>query len=120
MTSFVRVADISWERRNQLLAAGWRGRAGDGMEALYAPPSRQVVRAARRLADQQTMRVTELPKGRSFYATVTIVSPLTVSWRGGTYQAAVHHASYTPSVNDRVECHLVDSQLCVIDKTAVT
>jgi len=34
---FVRVADISWDERNRLIAAGWRGRAGDRMEALYAP-----------------------------------------------------------------------------------
>ena len=34
---FVRTANISWAERDRLLAAGWRGRRGDGMEALYAP-----------------------------------------------------------------------------------
>lgn len=76
-----------------------------------------VARTARKLADQQSARLADLPTGEPFYADITAVTPtLTVLWRGGTYAATGSHASYTPTIGDRVECHLVRSQLCVIDK----
>jgi hypothetical protein len=81
--------------------------------------NRDLARAARRLADQQTARIADLPRD-SFYADVVTVAPLVILWRSGTYEATGHHASYTPSIGDRVECHLVSDQLCVRDKIVTT
>jgi hypothetical protein len=73
-------------------------------------------RLARRQADQQTDRFAELPNARFFLATVTAVTPLTVSWRGSAIAAAGACASYTPAVADRVLCVLVDNQPVVFDR----
>lgn len=87
--------------------------------------NRQLAVAVRRFSDQSTGRLEELPTDRAFLATVSGVvaggSPggnalVTVSWRGGDYIAKGYHGSYTPTFGDRVECHLIDSQLIVVDK----
>lgn len=80
--------------------------------------SRELARAARRFADQQTSRLSELPSLRGAVATVTAVSgaTVTVSWRGGSLTATAVGASYTPAAGDRVLCLLIDSQLVVIDQ----
>lgn len=88
---------------------------------------RNVRRAAFRLADQQAARLAELPSLRAVIATVATVtagaSPggnalVTVIWRGVELTAAGYLASYTPAVGDRVECHLIDNQLIVVDTIA--
>lgn len=84
--------------------------------------SRELARASRRFADQNTDRIAELPQGKPFMATVTDVvegvSPggwalITVSWRGETYRANGYADNYTPVVGHRVRCELVDNQLLV-------
>lgn len=89
--------------------------------------NRQLAGAVRRLADQSSAQLENLPSLRAFVATVSDVvaagSPggnalVTVSWRGSDLVANAYHASYAPTIGDTVECHLIDSQLIVADKLA--
>lgn len=80
-------------------------------------PSRELERVARRAADQNLDRWAGAPGGRDLILTVTVVSPLTVSWDGEDKAAARRCASYaSPAVGDRVWCRLVHNQLIVVDK----
>lgn len=80
-------------------------------------PSREMERAARRLADQQLDRAAEMPDGRDLIVTVTVASPLTVSWDGEDKVAFRRCASYaSPAVGDRVWCRLIHNQLIAVDK----
>lgn len=89
--------------------------------------SREIARAAGRLADQQSDRLADVPTTRAVIATVTTVTAgaapggnalVKVTWRGQELTAASYLASYTPSVGQRVLCLLIDNQLIVVDKTA--
>jgi len=89
--------------------------------------SRALQQAAHRLADRQTARLAELPTLRAIVADVATVTPgaspggnalVTVVWRGAELTATAYHASYTPAPGDRVECHLIDDQLIVVDTLA--
>lgn len=74
--------------------------------------SRDVAKAARDWADQQTSALTSLPAGL-YVATVATTSPLAVSWRLREVLAAGKDANYTPTVGDRVRCSVVDDQLFI-------
>lgn len=85
--------------------------------------SRQVQRAARRLADLNSARLRDIPDGRMFRATVTTVTagagragnPLVkVTWRGEELEAAGYPDSYTPVLGHRVFCALADAQLEIL------
>jgi hypothetical protein len=76
---------------------------------------RELERAARQVADQQTARLAEQPTAQ-FVGTVTVLSPLTVRWRGAALAVSGRHAAYTPAVNDRVACKLIDGQVIVEDR----
>ena len=89
--------------------------------------NRDLAVAVRRFADRNSERLADVSSMRAIVATVSAVvvggSPggnalVTVSWRGAVLTANGYHASYTPTVGDRVECHLIDDQLIVIDKLA--
>ena len=90
-----------------------------------APISRQVIRAARRNADQQTARLAEIPSVRMLRATVASVAPggagdgnakVWVTWRGEVLEAT-YGAHYTPVVGHRVLCVIVDNQLEIVQRT---
>lgn len=80
--------------------------------------SRAVAQAARRFIDQQSQKLAEIPAARPFLATVTNVAgtAITVRWRGGLLVATAAGASYTPAVDDRVLCLLIDDQLVILDQ----
>lgn len=89
--------------------------------------NRQLADVVRRFADQSSSLLDSVPSLRAFVATVSDVvaagSPggnalVTVSWRGSELTANAYHASYAPTIGDTVECHLIDSQLIVVDKLA--
>lgn len=79
--------------------------------------SRELARAARQFADQQSERLADLPTVRHLVVDVTAVSgaTVTVTWRTKTLTGTAL-ASYTPAAGDRVLCVLVDNQLIVIDR----
>jgi hypothetical protein len=86
---------------------------------------RELARAARRLADQQSSRLADVPASRGFLATVVAVTAggsdngntlITVRYRGADLPATGFYASYTPTVGDRVDCVLREDQLIVVDK----
>jgi hypothetical protein len=79
--------------------------------------SRELDRAARRLADQSSDAVAELPSTRVLYLTVTALAPVTVSWRGVAIKASAVCASYTPAVGHRVICLYDGLTLTVLDRT---
>lgn len=79
--------------------------------------SRELDRAARRLADQQTDAVAELPSTRVLYLTVTALSPVTVLWRGVAIKVTDVSRSYTPVVGDRAICLYDGLTLTAIDCT---
>lgn len=111
MSNYVQYGSVSGAEWNRLLAAGWRGHAGDHMEALYAP-SGAVAKAAREWADQHTASVAGMTTGL-YVATLATVSPLVVSWRNRQVLAAGKDANYTPTIGDRVRCSVVDDQLFI-------
>lgn len=80
--------------------------------------SRELARAARLFADQQSGRLADLPTMRGVIGTLTAVAggDVTVSWRGSELAASAVAASYTPTVGDRVICLLTDNQLVVLDR----
>lgn len=80
--------------------------------------SRELARAARRFADQQTGRIADLPTTRSLIVTVSDVTGavVTVNWRGQDLVATAVCASYTPATGDRVLVQLIENQLVVIDR----
>jgi hypothetical protein len=84
---------------------------------------RELVRAARRLADQQSERIADVPGARLLRATVATVTAggaddgnasVEVTWRGANYLVADYPDSYTPIVGHRVLCAIVDSQLSIL------
>src|SRR5690349_16289079 len=86
--------------------------------------NRDLAVAVRRLPDRNSEPLADVPSMLAIVATVTAVvaggSPggnalVTVSWRGAALTANGYHASYTPTMGDRVECHLIDDQLIVTD-----
>lgn len=77
-----------------------------------ADVSRDVAKAAREWADQQTTAITSLPAGM-YVLNVAATSPLSVSWRNRTVLVAGKNAAYTPVVADRVRCSVVDDQLFI-------
>lgn len=77
-----------------------------------ADVSRDVAKAAREWADQQTTAITSLPAGM-YVLTVAATAPLSVSWRNRTVLVAGKNAAYTPTVADRVRCSVVDDQLFI-------
>ena len=86
--------------------------------------SREVARAARRLADQQKALATAQPTGR-FWATITTFTPngasdggdlVKVTYQGTEVTAACYLYPYTPAIGDRVLCEYVESQLVVDGK----
>lgn len=90
-------------------------------------PSRQLARAARQLADQQSARIAAMDSGSSFYATVSDVSAgasiegqavVKVSYRGTDTTAAGYPDSYTPVVGHRVLCLVTrDHQLAILHRS---
>lgn len=123
MTGPVRWGSVSQAQWNGLLAAGWRGHAGDRMEALYAP-SRELATEERRLAAQQRTDRAAIPTGNVVLTVAEVIpggSPkgntlVRLSWRGRTVDATAYAAAYTPAAGDRVLCSHVDNQLIVIDR----
>lgn len=88
-------------------------------------PSRRVQRAARRLADQQTARVADVPSTRLLIASVATVTAaagtdggavVTVRWRGDEVTAAAYLTSQAPVVDMRCLCALVDNQLIILGR----
>jgi len=82
-----------------------------------------LARASRKLADQQTARLADVPASRMLRATVATVTAggagdgnalVTVTWRGQVLEVADYPDSYTPVVNHRVLCAVVDSQLSIL------
>jgi hypothetical protein len=73
-----------------------------------------VARWARANADRQADRLAGQPSGDAI-VTVTVASPLTVNWRGGTY-VVKRLASYSPTVGDRVQLRVIDGQPIVQGK----
>ena len=58
-----------------------------------------------------------MPDGRDLIVTVTVASPLTVSWDGEDKVVFRRCASYaSPAVGDRVWCRLIHNQLIAVDK----
>jgi hypothetical protein len=85
--------------------------------------ARELERAVRRKADQESARLAEVPATRLLYADVSAVTEgaasdgnglVTVSWRGGEYTVAGYPDSYTPAVGHRVLCALVEAQLVIL------
>lgn len=74
---------------------------------------RELSRAVRGLADDDSARLASVPVSPTFFATVSSTSPLTVTWRGADVLAAGKGMGYTPAVGQRVECVLVRNQLIV-------
>lgn len=79
--------------------------------------------AARRLADQQSDRLAELPATRLFRSTVTTVTAgaavdgsavIAITWHGQECTVADYPDSYAPASGDRVMCALVDGGLSVL------
>lgn len=87
------------------------------------PPSRDLLRAARRHADRTSERIRVATTGNGLrvgtIASVTGgaasdgLAVVTVNIRGEETTAAGYNVSYTPSVGQRVRCSLVDNQLFV-------
>lgn len=75
--------------------------------------SRELARAARRFADQQSSRFEALPLAQRLVLTVSATSPLTVSWRGKDVPTKGANVATTLAVGDRVVCDLIDGQLIV-------
>jgi hypothetical protein len=82
-----------------------------------------LARWARKLADQQSARLANVPSSRLLRATVTTVTPggagdgnakVSVTWRGEVLEVADYPDSYTPVNGHRVLCALVDSQLSIL------
>lgn len=87
--------------------------------------SRQVRRAAHRLADRQTARYAEVPNGRDMIATVTSVTTgaatdggavVTVTYRGEELTVAAYITSHTPVAGERSLLRSVDNQLILIGR----
>lgn len=85
--------------------------------AVQAAVHRSHTRSARRIA--------EIPAAPMFRATVTAVTAgagsgggarVTVTWRGSAQNVADYPDSYTPAVNHRVLCALVDNQLSILHR----
>lgn len=84
--------------------------------------SRDLARAARRLADQTSSRISGATGTRQIIATVETVTAgaasdgnarVTLLWRGGAITAAGYAAAYTPVAGHRVVCDYIDDQLIV-------
>lgn len=81
--------------------------------------SRELDRAARQWADQQTDRLSEVPSVRAVYVSITsITGGVFFEWRTGTYQAAAVNVAYTPAVGDRVLVLMIDNQPSIVGKFA--
>lgn len=80
---------------------------------------RAVADAARRLADQQTAALADVPTLRGFFATVVSVSgsSIVVKWRGINVTGR-HLPSYTPAPGDWAFCLLVENQVLAVDRSA--
>jgi len=124
MSAPVRWGSVSQARWNELLVAGWKGRAGDRQEALY-PPSRPLQRAVRQMADRNAAALAAIPASRIFIATVAAVTPggasdgnalVQIRWRDSIVTANAYGSTYTPAVGHRVLCALIDNQLIVTDR----
>jgi len=85
--------------------------------------NRDLALAARRFADAQSDRLAAVPASRLFRATVSDVIPggaadgnalVRVLWRGAEFDVADYPDSYTPAVNHRVLCALVDNQPSIL------
>lgn len=79
--------------------------------------SRDLARAVRRFADQQSTRISDVAGPTFALATVTDVtgSTVTIRWRGSILTAKTL-ASYTPAAGDRVLLLLLDNQPILIDR----
>lgn len=86
-------------------------------------PTRRGDRIARAMADQQSRRLATIPAAKLFRATVTTVTAaaasdgnalVTVTYRGTETPVADYPDSYSPTVNDRVLCALVDGQPSIL------
>lgn len=86
--------------------------------------SRELAKAARRSADEQSARLRDAAGTTHVVATVATVTPgaakdgtaaVWITWRGRDYRAAVG-STYTPAVGHRVIATYVDNQLIVLDR----
>lgn len=76
--------------------------------------NRELISAVRRFADSNSNRIAAAADtGGRVIVTVTVVSPLTVSWRGADVVATGQSRDHTFAVGDRVVCDLIDNQLIV-------
>lgn len=84
--------------------------------------SRVLQQQAMRVADQQSNRLRAAAQVGPVIATVSAVSAggakdgnalVSVRWRGQVVTVAGYAASYTPAVDHRVLCLLVDNQLVI-------
>lgn len=74
---------------------------------------KDLARAIRGLADDDSDRIASVPASLQFFATVASTAPLMVTWRGANVLAAGKGWGYTPVVGQRVKCSLVRNQLIV-------
>ena len=88
--------------------------------------SRALEQQARRVADQQSDKVRAAALPPIFYATVSAVSAggssdgnalVAVRWRGAEVTVAGYAASYTPVVNHRVVCALINNQVEILHRS---
>lgn len=81
--------------------------------------SRELARAVRAHADQQTQQIADLPALEPVVATVQTTSPLTVLWIDEVVPAQRLSVAYpTPVVGHRVLCLLVYGQLIILGPVA--
>lgn len=95
------------------------------MTAPTPRPTARLQAAARRLADQNSRRLADVPAARMFRATITDVvagagggggARVTVTWRGAEVTIADYPDSYTPALGHRVLCALVDNQASILHR----
>lgn len=77
---------------------------------------RDLARAVRGFADDDSARLADLPVTRFFTATVSnaTAGSLAVTWRGKSVPMAGKAAGYTPAIGQRVLCALVDGQPLIV------
>jgi hypothetical protein len=90
--------------------------------------SRDVARAARRVADQQTARLADAPNSKRIEAVIATVtagagtdgnSLITVTWRGTTFTASGYNRTYTPVVGHKVICDYLGDGKVFVDYSPI-
>lgn len=91
-------------------------------------PSREVARAARRVADQNRAALADAPASKRIVATIATVTAaagtdgnalVTVTWRGTTFTANGYNRTYTPVVGHRVICDLLGDGQVYVDYSPI-